>query len=110
MNFQTIWIPKGILTKFLSEESWSYLKRPARRNCRRMYRSQNFQHLVSIWISNYTLGEIFWSNKMLVLGQPPGHSGQNKFSQLAQWAEIMVQEDIDYFPEFFGKIETKNTF
>ena len=30
MNFQTIWIPKGILAKILSEKSWfwkhSYLK------------------------------------------------------------------------------------
>ena len=29
MNFQTIWIPKGIMAKFLSEKSWSkhsYLK------------------------------------------------------------------------------------
>ena len=24
MNFQTIWIPKGILAKFLSEKSWSW--------------------------------------------------------------------------------------
>ena len=39
-----------------------------------------------------------------------GLSDEAYYPCTVQWAEIMGQEDIDYFPEFFGKIETKNPF
>ena len=35
-------------------------KRPARRNRRNMYRSQNFRNLVCIWVWNYIIFEGFW--------------------------------------------------